>query len=126
MLIYDVLHKETVYHSVVSDLRSYGIKYRFKKSMFKAERLDGIKRISKKVFKTSLSYQPLDVVNLSSGGIVHVPVFVSRASTFLEEHITQEGLFRKAGSIPVETERLDSPFRRWRNLRRKASRDRCS
>lgn len=98
MLIYDVLHKETVYHSVVSDLRSYGIKYRFKKSMFKAERLDGIKRISKKVFKTSLSYQPLDVVNLSSGGIVHVPVFVSRASTFLEEHITQEGLFRKAGS----------------------------
>lgn len=98
MLIYDVLHKETVYHSVVSDLRNYGVKYRFKKSMFKTERMEGIKHISKKVFKTSLSYQPLDVVNLSSGGIVHVPVFVSQASTFLEKHVAQEGLFRKAGS----------------------------
>ncbi|XP_078036006.1 uncharacterized protein LOC144469502 isoform X2 [Augochlora pura] len=98
MLIYDVLHKETVYHSVVSDLRNYGVKYRFKKSMFKTERLEGSKQISKKIFKSPLSYQSLDVVNLSSGGIVHVPVFVSRATAFLENHATQEGLFRKAGS----------------------------
>ncbi|XP_054012054.1 rho GTPase-activating protein 11A-like isoform X1 [Hylaeus anthracinus] len=98
MLIYDVMHKEAVYHSVVSNLRNYGVKYRFKKSMFKTERVEGIKHISKKVFKTPLSYQPLDVVNLSSGGIVHVPVFVSQAATFLEKHIVQEGLFRKAGS----------------------------
>ncbi|XP_076666971.1 uncharacterized protein LOC143368302 isoform X2 [Andrena cerasifolii] len=111
MLIYDVLHKETVYHSVVSDLRNYGIKYRFKKSMFKIERLEGAKHISKKVFKTPLSYQPLDVVNLSSGGIVHVPVFVSQASAFLEKHFTQEGLFRKAGSQVRQKEliaRLDN------------------
>lgn len=98
MLIYDVLHKESVYHSVIGDLRSYGVKYRFKKNMFKTERSEGIKQVSKKVFKTPLSYQPLDVVNLSSGGIVHVPVFVSQASAFLEKHINQEGLFRKAGS----------------------------
>ncbi|XP_043255764.1 rho GTPase-activating protein gacF-like isoform X1 [Colletes gigas] len=98
MFIYDVLHKETVYHSIVSDLRNYGVKYRFKKSMIKTEKVEGIKHISKKVFKTPLSYHPLDVVNLSSGGIVHVPVFVSEVSTFLENHITQEGLFRKAGS----------------------------
>nr|XP_031833727.1 rho GTPase-activating protein gacF-like [Nomia melanderi] len=98
MLIYDVLHKETVYHSVVSELRNYGVRYRFKKSMFKTERLEGIKQITKKIFKTPLSYQSLDVVNLSSGGIVHVPVFVSQASAFLEQHATQEGLFRKAGS----------------------------
>ncbi|XP_012164348.2 uncharacterized protein LOC100650641 isoform X1 [Bombus terrestris] len=97
MLIYDVLHKETVYQSIVCDLRNYGVKYRFKKNMFKTERSEG-KRILKKVFKTSLLYQPLDVVNLSSGAIVHVPVFVSHASTFLEKYITQEGLFRKAGS----------------------------
>ncbi|KZC11209.1 Rho GTPase-activating protein 11A, partial [Dufourea novaeangliae] len=111
MLIYDVLHKEAVYHSVVNDLRSYGVKYRFKKSMFKTERSEGIKQISKKVFKTPLSYQPLDVVNLSSGGIVHVPVFVSQASTFLEKHAAQEGLFRKAGSQLRQKEliiRLDS------------------
>ncbi|XP_017891572.1 uncharacterized protein LOC108631879 isoform X2 [Ceratina calcarata] len=98
MLIYDVLHKESVYHSVIGDLRNYGVKYRFKKNMFKTERLEGNKQISKKVFKTPLSYQPLDVVNLSSGGIVHVPVFVSQAAAFLEKHINQEGLFRKAGS----------------------------
>ncbi|XP_076284289.1 uncharacterized protein LOC143210901 isoform X2 [Lasioglossum baleicum] len=98
MLIYDVLHKETVYHSVVSDLRNYGVKYRFKKSMIKTERLEGSKQISKKVFKTPLSYQSLDVVNLSSGGIVHVPIFVSRVTAFLEKYASQEGLFRKAGS----------------------------
>lgn len=97
MLIYDVLHKERVYHSIVDDLRNYGIKYRFKKNMLKTESSGG-KRISKKVFKTPLLYQPLDVVNLSSGAIVHVPVFVSQASTFLEKYIIQEGLFRKAGS----------------------------
>ncbi|XP_076657612.1 uncharacterized protein LOC143361809 isoform X2 [Halictus rubicundus] len=93
-----MLVRKTVYHSVVSDLRNYGVKYRFKKSMFKTERLEGSKQISKKVFKTPLSYQSLDVVNLSSGGIVHVPIFVSRATAFLEKYATQEGLFRKAGS----------------------------
>lgn len=98
MLIYDILHKETVYHSIINDLRNYGVKYRLKKNMFKTERFEEIKHISKKIFKISLLYQPLDVVNLSSGAIIHVPVFVSQASTFLEKYITQEGLFRKAGS----------------------------
>ncbi|KYM95454.1 Rho GTPase-activating protein 11A [Cyphomyrmex costatus] len=98
MLIYDVLHKEKVYHAIASDLRSLGIKYRFKKSMLKSERPEACKDITKKVFKTPLFYQALDIVNLSSGAIVHVPVFVIQASTFLEEHVAQEGLFRKAGS----------------------------
>ncbi|KAK2583738.1 hypothetical protein KPH14_009656 [Odynerus spinipes] len=98
MLIYDVLHKEKVYEIVINDLRNIGIKYRFKKNAIKTEKFEKSKNVSKKVFRTPLSYQPLDVVNLSSGGIVHVPVFVSQASAFLEKHITQEGLFRKAGS----------------------------
>ncbi|XP_047353118.1 uncharacterized protein LOC124950447 isoform X1 [Vespa velutina] len=98
MLIYDVLHKEKVYEIVINDLRNIGIKYRFKKNAIKTDKFEKSKNISKKVFRTPLSYQPLDVVNLSSGGIVHVPVFVSQASAFLEKHITQEGLFRKAGS----------------------------
>lgn len=111
MLIYDVLHKEKVYHIVASDLRSFGVKYRFKKSMLKSERPEACKHISKRVFKTPLFYQALDIVNLSSGGIVHVPVFVIQASTFLEKYITQEGLFRKAGSHARQKElvsRLDS------------------
>lgn len=98
MLIYDVLHKEKVYEIVINDLRNIGIKYRFKKNAIKTDKFERNKNISKKVFRTPLSYQPLDVVNLSSGGIVHVPVFVSQACAFLEKHITQEGLFRKAGS----------------------------
>lgn len=111
MLIYDVLHKEKVYHIVAKDLRSFGVKYRFKKSMLKSERPEACKNISKRVFKTALFYQPLDIVNLSSGAIVHVPVFVIQASTFLEKYITQEGLFRKAGSQARQKElmsRLDN------------------
>ncbi|XP_032669168.1 rho GTPase-activating protein 11A-like isoform X2 [Odontomachus brunneus] len=111
MLIYDVLHKEKVYHIIANDLRSFGVKYRFKKSMLKSERPDVCKDISKRVFKTPLFYQPLDIVNLSSGGIVHVPVFVIQATTFLEKYITQEGLFRKAGSQARQKElmsRLDN------------------
>lgn len=111
MLIYDVLHKEKVYHAVASDLRGLGVKYRFKKSMLKSERAEACKDISKKVFKTPLSYQALDIVNLSSGAIVHVPVFVIQTSTFLEKHVAQEGLFRKAGSQVRQRElisRLDS------------------
>lgn len=111
MLIYDVLHKEKVYHAVANDLRGLGVKYRFKKSMLKSERVEACKDISKKVFKTPLSYQALDIVSLSSGAIVHVPVFVILASTFLKEHVAQEGLFRKAGSQARQRElmsRLDS------------------
>ncbi|XP_071633213.1 uncharacterized protein [Temnothorax longispinosus] len=111
MLIYDVLHKERVYHAVASDLRGLGVKYRFKKSMLKSERPEVCKDISKKVFKIPLFYQALDIVNLSSGAIVHVPVFVIQATTFLEEHVAQEGLFRKAGSQARQREliaRLDN------------------
>lgn len=98
MLIYDVLHKEKVYEIVINDLRNIGVKYRFKKNAIKTDKFEKSKNVSSKIFRTPLSYQPLDVVNLSSGGIVHVPVFVSQASAFLEKHITQEGLFRQAGS----------------------------
>ncbi|KAL0107672.1 hypothetical protein PUN28_014761 [Cardiocondyla obscurior] len=98
MLIYDVLHKERVYHAVAGNLRDLGVKYRFKKSMLKSERPEAGRDIPKKVFGTPLFYQALDIVSLSSGAIVHVPVFVIRATTFLEGHLTQEGLFRKAGS----------------------------
>ncbi|XP_012523034.1 uncharacterized protein LOC105828972 [Monomorium pharaonis] len=112
MLIYDVLNKEKVYHAVASDLRSLGVKYRFKKSMLKSERAETTCRdiSNKKVFKTPLFYQALDIVNLASGAIVHVPVFVIQAATFLEQHVTQEGLFRKAGSQARQRElisRLD-------------------
>ncbi|XP_011496179.1 PREDICTED: rho GTPase-activating protein gacN-like isoform X2 [Ceratosolen solmsi marchali] len=96
MLIYDVLHKEKVYQVVSRNLRSLGVKYRIKKNV----KTDKPNRDSalKKVFRTPLSYLPLDVVNLSSGAIIHIPVFVCQAATFLLQNVYQEGLFRKAGS----------------------------
>ncbi|KAJ8670141.1 hypothetical protein QAD02_001400 [Eretmocerus hayati] len=108
MLIYDVLHKEKVYQIVSGNLRSWGVKYRIKKNAVKLERNASA---LKKVFKTPLSYLPLDVVTLSSGAIIHVPVFVSQATTFLLQHVKEEGLFRKAGSQQRQREiitRLDS------------------
>ena len=97
MLIYDVLHKEKAYQVVAGNLRSIGVKYRIKKNAVKTDKQDRNVNSLKKVFKTPLSYLPLDVVNLSSGAIIHVPVFVSQATTFILKHVNQEGLFRKAG-----------------------------
>ncbi|OXU29248.1 hypothetical protein TSAR_007484 [Trichomalopsis sarcophagae] len=98
MLIYDVLHKEKVYQIVAGNLRTLGVKYRIKKNAVKTDKPERNASALKKVFKTPLSYLPLDVVNLSSGAIIHVPVFVSQAAVFLLKNANQEGLFRKAGS----------------------------
>lgn len=98
MLIYDVLHKEKVYQIVAGNLRTLGVKYRIKKNAVKTDKPERNASALKKVFKTPLSYLPLDVVNLSSGAIIHVPVFVSQATVFLLKNANQEGLFRKAGS----------------------------
>ena len=111
MLIYDVLHKEKVYQIVSGNLRTLGVKYRVKKNAVKTDKSDRNTAALKKVFKTPLSYLPLDVVNLSSGAIIHVPVFVSQATAFLLKNVTQEGLFRKAGSQARQKEimaRLDN------------------
>ncbi|XP_024938862.1 uncharacterized protein LOC107265776 isoform X2 [Cephus cinctus] len=98
MLVYDVMHKEKVYELIAGDLRGLGVKYRFKKNAIKTEKPERSGNALRKVFKTHLSYLPLDVVNLSSGAIVHVPSFVSQAIAYLEQFLNQEGLFRKAGS----------------------------
>ncbi|XP_033226905.1 rho GTPase-activating protein gacF-like isoform X3 [Belonocnema kinseyi] len=99
MFVYDILHKEKVYQIVVSDLRSFGVKYRHKKNAVKTEKPDRNARLpQKQVFKMPLSRLSLDLVNLSSGAIVHVPVFLGQVSSYLLKHIDLEGIFRKAGS----------------------------
>ncbi|XP_033226909.1 rho GTPase-activating protein gacF-like isoform X7 [Belonocnema kinseyi] len=98
MFVYDILHKEKVYQIVVSDLRSFGVKYRHKKNAVKTEKPDRNARLPQKVFKMPLSRLSLDLVNLSSGAIVHVPVFLGQVSSYLLKHIDLEGIFRKAGS----------------------------
>ena len=49
MFVYDVLHKEKVYQIVVSDLRSFGVKYRHKKNAVKTEKLERRGRFPQKV-----------------------------------------------------------------------------
>lgn len=112
MLIYDILHKEKVYQIIENNLRALGVKYRLKKftqKLSKPERSNSAGL--KKVFNTSLTLLPLDVVPLTSGAIVHVPVFVCQAAQFLLKNVSQEGLFRKAGSQARQKEimaRLDN------------------
>jgi hypothetical protein len=43
-------------------------------------------------------------VNLTSGGVVQVPVFVSDACQRILENVNTEGLFRKAGSAKRQQE----------------------
>ncbi|XP_012275799.1 uncharacterized protein LOC105697241 isoform X2 [Orussus abietinus] len=111
MLIYDVLHREKVHQIITSDLKNFGVKFRLKKNVIKTEKAGRNPSVLKKVFKTQLSYLPLDVVSLSSGAIIHIPIFVSQATSYLEKHLNQEGLFRKAGSQVRQKElinRLDN------------------
>ncbi|XP_066596687.1 uncharacterized protein [Prorops nasuta] len=99
MFIYDIVHKKNVCNIITNDLKNYGVKYRFKKNSFQTNNEDLNKsNRQQNVFNAVLSVQRVDIVNLSSGGVVHVPQFVKEATNFLEKHLTQEGLFRKAGS----------------------------
>ncbi|XP_034937041.1 rho GTPase-activating protein 24-like [Chelonus insularis] len=98
MLIYDLSDKDKVFDIVTSHLKNLGIKHRVKKSARKVESNDKHVNNSKKVFNVPLSIQPLDGVQLASGAIVYVPVFVKHTILYLEKFLNQEGLFRKAGS----------------------------
>ncbi|XP_043476939.1 uncharacterized protein LOC122507974 isoform X3 [Leptopilina heterotoma] len=99
MFIFDVLRKDKVYQIIVSDLRRFGVKYRHKKNA--AVKLDKPERngnLPQKIFKVHLTCLPLDLVNLSSGAMVHIPIFVIKATAYLLNYIDLEGIFRKAGS----------------------------
>ncbi|XP_008550504.1 rho GTPase-activating protein 11A-like [Microplitis demolitor] len=111
MLIYDVSDKDKVINSITSQLRNLGIKSRIKRHVKKNDNDDKQCDKLKKVFNVPLQNQPLDVVQLSSGAIVQVPIFVKHAIVFIEKHVNQEGLFRKAGSQARQKElisRLDN------------------
>lgn len=98
MLIYDVLHKEKVHEAIANELRGIGLKCRPKKFACCEQKpfivASSSKNDRKKIFKVDLSYQSLEVVNLSSGGIVHVPAFVSLVVDILEKNLHHEGIFR--------------------------------
>ncbi|KAK0095884.1 hypothetical protein PV326_007154 [Microctonus aethiopoides] len=111
MLINDVLDRDRVFDIVANSLRTLGVKPRVKRYTRKVDNIDKHGDYSKKIFNVPLSHQPLEGVQLSSGAIVHVPIFIKQTIMFLDKHINQEGLFRKAGSQARQKElvsRLDS------------------
>lgn len=98
MFIFDVLRKDKVYQIIVSDLRRFGVKYRHKKNAVKLDKPERNGNLPQKIFKVHLTCLPLDLVNLSSGAMVHIPIFVIKATAYLLNYIDLEGIFRKAGS----------------------------
>ncbi|XP_051153290.1 rho GTPase-activating protein 11A-like isoform X3 [Leptopilina boulardi] len=99
MFIFDVLRKDKVYQVIVSDLRRFGVKYRHKKNAsVKTDKPERNGNQPQKIFKVHLTCLPLDLVNLSSGAMVHIPIFVIQATAYLLNYIDLEGIFRKAGS----------------------------
>ncbi|XP_015120678.1 uncharacterized protein LOC107043627 [Diachasma alloeum] len=94
MLIYSIPNTSKVHHAVTNNLRTLGVKSRVKRSHPKTDKDNRVK----KVFGVSLSQQKFDTIKLSTGVVISVPVFVKQSVNYLDLHLNQEGLFRKAGS----------------------------
>ncbi|XP_063982042.1 uncharacterized protein LOC135165048 [Diachasmimorpha longicaudata] len=94
MLIYTVPNTSKVHQAVTNNLRTLGVKSRVKRSSQKSDKNNRVK----KVFGVSLAQQKFDVIKLSSGVLINVPVFLKQSVNYLDLHLNQEGLFRKAGS----------------------------
>lgn len=98
-MIFTVSNKEKVQQAVTNNLRTLGVKPRLKRNITKTSEKDTVRNDKfKKVFNVLLSQQPTDPVKLSTGTLLHVPTFVRQAVQYLDNHLNQEGLFRKAGS----------------------------
>lgn len=52
----------------------------------------------KKLFKRPLHHLRIEYVTLDSGSSVEIPAFVVEACEHIQQNISVEGLFRKAGS----------------------------
>lgn len=96
MLIYSINNPTKVHNAVTNNLRTLGVKSRIKRNQLKLDK-DNRDRV-KKVFGVSLGQQKFDNIELSTGVVISVPVFVKQAVHYLDMHLNQEGLFRKAGS----------------------------
>uniref|UniRef100_A0A0C9R7K1 ARHGAP11A protein n=1 Tax=Fopius arisanus TaxID=64838 RepID=A0A0C9R7K1_9HYME len=94
MLIYSIPNTSKVHQAVTNNLRTLGVKSRVKRTHLKTDKENRVK----KVFGVSLTQQKFDSIKLSTGAVISVPVFVKQAVNYLDLHLNQEGLFRKAGS----------------------------
>lgn len=86
---------------IINELReTYGIKYRKEKKQKSIQD----KLNQRKIFNVPLDKLEMTDVILANGGITQVPLFVSDACQRILEHVSTEGLFRKAGSTARQRE----------------------
>lgn len=95
-MIYTSPDSSRIQQAVTNHLRSLGVKSRLKRTPSSKTPKDCGK--IKKVFNVLLSHQSTEPVKLTTGASVNVPKFVRQAVNYLDNHLDQEGLFRKAGS----------------------------
>ncbi|XP_071453865.1 uncharacterized protein [Hetaerina americana] len=95
----DLCDKEVLKNAVIQELRKLGFKniLKQKKNRQKGEeeKKDGLR---KKLFNVELHSLCGKLITSKSGVAVEVPSFIVDACEFIEENISTEGLFRKAGS----------------------------
>ncbi|KAL3286348.1 hypothetical protein HHI36_000856 [Cryptolaemus montrouzieri] len=100
MFMNDVHKKDEIKEFAIQDLRRMGVKYRKKKSK---QLVQEVKK-SKRCFKTELHLLPTQVVTLSDGQQLVVPIVIHDLCSFILKRIDTEGLFRKEGSKSRQNE----------------------
>ncbi|XP_018328100.1 rho GTPase-activating protein 11A-like [Agrilus planipennis] len=100
MFMNDVNKKEEIRNAVIEELRSFGIKYRPKKSRQNVQE----QRRGNRVFGISLHLLPMQTVTLESGQQLTVPKLLHKLCSYTLTMIETEGLFRKEGSKARQNE----------------------
>ncbi|KAK9869240.1 hypothetical protein WA026_002991 [Henosepilachna vigintioctopunctata] len=100
MFMNDVHKKDEIKEIAIQDLRRMGVKYRRKKAKPTVQEV----KKTLKCFKVDLSLLPTQLVTLSDGQQLVVPIVVHDLCSFILKKIDTEGLFRKEGSKSRQNE----------------------
>ncbi|XP_075221415.1 uncharacterized protein LOC142324475 [Lycorma delicatula] len=92
-------YHDRVGFEVLKVLKSFGLKYKLKKSFLKGTLMEEHKKKEVCVFgKPLCALRKVEVLLPQAKEVICIPEFLVKASTYIEENIATEGLFRKAGS----------------------------
>lgn len=95
----DVNKQEEIRTIATVELKSLGVKYRYKKHRQHAQDTK-----SRKAFKTPLHSLPTRTVTLESGQQLPIPKMIQNLCSFVLTKVETEGLFRKGGSKSRQNE----------------------
>ncbi|XP_037807379.1 rho GTPase-activating protein gacN-like isoform X3 [Lucilia sericata] len=95
MNISDIRNKDEFSAIIISELKTFGVKYQKEKKKKDIQN----KTQRKNIFRTHLHLLDLTDVILANGRVVQIPSFVAEACNRILEQVETEGIFRKAGSF---------------------------